>query len=121
MKRKSKQENRQKRHRKIRAKIKGTADKPRLSVFRSNSHIYAQLVDDEKGKTLVSAKDFEVKPAKKKDLDGKQAIAFSVGELIAQKAKKEKIKKVVFDRSGYKYHGRVKALADGARSQGLEF
>lgn len=119
MDRKYKQENRAKRHRKIRAKVKGTAKVPRLSVFRSNRHIYAQLVDDEKGKTLASVKDFEVKP--KKDLSGKKGHAFSVGELIAEKAQKLKIKKIVFDRGGYKYHGRVKALAEGARSKGLEF
>ncbi len=121
MKRKNKQENRKKRHRKIRAKVKGTAKRPRLSIFRSNRHIYAQIINDEEGKTLVSVKDSEVKPVKKKDLTTKRAKAFAVGKEIAKKAKKKKIKSVVFDRSGYQYHGRVEALAEGARSNGLEF
>ncbi len=119
--RKKKIENRKKRHRKIRGRINGTKDRPRLCIFRSNRHIYAQLVNDETGKTLASANDIEVKASKKKDLSAKQAKAYSVGELIAKRGKKLKIKEVVFDRAGYKYHGRVKALAEGARSGGLEF
>jgi large subunit ribosomal protein L18 len=115
-KKKSKTEKREKRHRKIRARIFGTASRPRLCVFRSNKHIYAQLINDEKNKVLVSASDLEIKKPKKKT-----EIAFDVGKLIAQKAKEIKITKVVFDRAGYKYHGRVKALAEGAREGGLEF
>lgn len=91
-------------------------EKPRLCVFRSNKHIYAQLINDQNGKVLLAASDLEVK---KKGT--KKELAQEVGKLIAQKAKKKKIEKVVFDRGGYKYHGRVKALAEGAREQGLIF
>ena len=117
-----KQKKRIRRHRRVRAKIEGTGKKPRLCVFRSANHIYAELINDEKGITLASASDLEIK----KSLSGRQAdkkssLAFQVGELIAQKAQKKKIKKIVFDRGGYKYHGRVKALADAARKAGLEF
>ena len=107
---------REKRHRRIKAKIMGDAKCPRLYVFRSNKHIYVQLIDDYKGKTLVSAKDSEIKSKGKKS-----EIAFKVGELIAKKALEQKLEKVVFDRAGYKYHGRVKSLADGARQGGLKF
>ena len=110
---------RKKRHRRVRAKLKGTSKRPRLSVFRSNRHIYAQIIDDSKGKTLVSASDLELKDKIKEKR--KTKIAFEVGKLIAQKALKKKIESVCFDRGGYKYHGRVKALADGARENGLKF
>lgn len=109
---------RKKRHRKIRAKVIGTKERPRLSVFRSNKHIYVQLIDDEIGRTLIMAKDTEVKTRTKKT---KTEQAFEVGRLIAKKALDKKITKVVFDRGGYKYHGRVKALAEGAREGGLKF
>jgi len=102
------------RHRRVRAKVKGTADIPRLCVFRSIKHIYAQLIDDDKGKTLISADDTGLKGTKVE-------IAKEVGKLIAQKASEKKIEKVVFDRGGYKYHGRVKSLAEGAREAGLKF
>ena len=113
----------------MRAKIKGTNKVPRLGVFRSNKHIYAQLIDDEKGRTLVSASDLDIGKAKsktqsakpKKDLTGKAAVAYRVGQILAKKALEKKFEKVVFDRGGYKYHGRVKALADGAREGGLKF
>ncbi len=118
---KNKKENRNKRHKRVRSKIVGSTKRPRLSVFRSNKHIYAQIIDDEKGKTLASARDTEIKEVKNEDLSGKKVKAFAVGELIAEKAKDIKIKEVVFDRGGYKYHGRVKALAEGARSKGLVF
>ena len=119
---KGKKLKKERRHRRVRAKVIGSAERPRLCVFRSNQHIYAQLIDDQQGKTLASAKDLEIKNVKSKnDLSGKQAKAFSVGELIAEKAEKLKIKSIVFDRGGYKYHGRVKALAEGARSKGLVF
>jgi large subunit ribosomal protein L18 len=113
-----KKEKRKRRHKRVRAKIKGTKEVPRLCVFRSAKHIYAQLIDDEEGKTIVSAKD--------QDLKGKKPLkktekAKMVGILIAQKAREKKIEKVVFDRAGYKYHGRVKALAEGAREGGLKF
>jgi len=94
----------------IRSKIKGTKDCPRLSVFRSNKHIYAQLIDDVKGETLAAALGGTGVPA-----------ATEVGKDLAKKAMDSKIKKVVFDRGGYKYHGRVKALAEAAREGGLEF
>ncbi len=109
---------RERRHRRIRAKIQGTAKRPRLCVFRSNRYIYAQLIDDEKNKVLASAKDSELKSKK---VEGKIAVAFRVGELIAQKAIEKKNDKVVFDRGGHKYHGRVKSLAEGARKGGLIF
>ncbi len=113
----TKRENRYKRHKKVRAKIKGTSKVPRLCVFRSNKHIYGQLIDDEKGKTLLVAKDLEIKKSSK----GKIILAKEVGKLLAQKAVEKKYKKVVFDRGGYRYHGRVKALAEGAREEGLKF
>ena len=104
------------RHRRVRAKIKGTALVPRICVFRSNRHIYCQLIDDEKNKTIIIASDIEVK------LKGKKSeVAGKVGELLAKKAQDKKIEKAVFDRSGYQYHGRVKALADGARKGGLKY
>ncbi len=113
----TKREKRYKRHKKVRAKIKGTSKVPRLCVFRSNKHIYGQLIDDEKGKTLLVAKDLEIKkPSKDKII-----LAKEVGKLLAQKAVEKKYKKVVFDRGGYRYHGRVKALAEGAREEGLKF
>ena len=143
-----KQEKKYRRHRRVRAKIFGTARCPRLCVFRSDKHIYVQVIDDEKGKTLVAASDQEIKISKnaklkapasakatadkqnskeKKDEEkkiirtAKIAVAYEVGKLIAEKTLKNKIKKVVFDRGGYKYHGRVKALAEGARKGELSF
>lgn len=104
------------RHRRVRAKIKGTASIPRICVFRSNRHIYCQLIDDEKNKTIIIASDIEVKSKGKKS-----EVAGKVGELLAKKAQDKKIEKAVFDRSGYQYHGRIKALADGARKGGLKF
>ena len=101
----------------VRAKIMGTALRPRLSVFRSLKHLYVQLIDDTKGLTLVSATDSELKEATKK----KSELALKVGELIAQKAKKIGVSQAVFDKSGNKYHGRVKAVAEGARAGGLKF
>lgn len=115
-----KTEKRQNRHRRIRAKIKGTSLVPRLGVFRSNKHIYAQLIDDEKGKIILIASDLELKKKSGKKAD----LALQVGELLAKKVADlpaNKIEKVIFDRGGYQYHGRVKALADGARKGGLKF
>jgi len=119
----NKYEKRIRRQKRVRAKIFGTATRPRLCVFRSGKHIYAQLVDDEKGKTLVSARDQELKPmaGKKKSVAEKTNIAFEVGKLLAGKALENKIEKVVFDRRGYAYHGKVKSLAEGAREGGLKF
>ena len=100
----------------MRIKIKGTASRPRLSVFRSNKGMYLQLIDDEKDKTLISARSSEVKSK-----DKKVVISYELGKLIAKKGIDKKIKAIVFDRGGYKYHGRIKAVADGAREGGLEF
>jgi large subunit ribosomal protein L18 len=107
---------RQIRHRRVRAKVSGSALRPRLSVFRANQNIYAQLIDDAAGRTLACASSLELKDKKKKS-----AIAFEVGRQLAGKALVLKIEQVVFDRGGYAYHGRVKSLADGAREGGLKF
>ncbi len=107
------------RHERIRSGISGTAEIPRLCVFRSNTGIYAQIIDDEAKTTLCSASSFdkELKLKNKKNMEAAKV----VGEAIAKRASKAKIKKVVFDRGGYLYHGRVQALADAARENGLEF
>ena len=107
--------------RRIRKKISGTPERPRLSVFRSNKHIYAQLIDDEAGRTLVAASTRSKELAGQLEGKTKTEQAKMVGELLAQKAKQAGISNAVFDRNGYKYHGRVKALADGAREGGLIF
>ncbi len=106
-------------HRRIRKRIKGTPERPRLSVFRSLKHIYAQVIDDEAGRTLASASTAEKKgPAAK---GNNVAAARAVGRLVAERAKERGVRAVVFDRGGYRYHGRVKALAEAAREAGLEF
>ncbi|MGI6702701.1 MAG: 50S ribosomal protein L18 [Clostridia bacterium] len=114
-------EARKKRHRVVRNKIHGSAERPRLNVYRSLNHIYAQLVDDDAGVTLlaVSTQDKEVKETVEKgyNLDAAKA----VGKVVADRALQKGIKNIVFDRGGYKYHGRVKALADAARENGLNF
>ena len=107
------------RHKRVRAVVNGTAERPRFSVFRSNTYIYAQLIDDAKGITLLAADDMERK-AKNKELN-KEKSAYRLGEVLAKKALEKGINSVVFDRGGYKYHGRVKSLADGARAGGLNF
>jgi large subunit ribosomal protein L18 len=106
-------------HARVREKISGTNEVPRLNVFRSNSNIFAQIIDDEKAVTLVSASSID-KELKLENGSNVEA-ATKVGELLAKRAKEAKITKVVFDRGGYQYHGRVKALADAARENGLEF
>ena len=115
----SKNASREKRHLRIRQTLKGTAEKPRLSVFRSNSQIYAQIIDDVTGKTLCSASslDKELKLANGSNI----AAATEVGTLVAKRALALKIESVVFDRGGYLFHGRVKALAEAARAAGLKF
>ena len=105
-------------HKRIRARVAGTLERPRLAVFRSVNHIYAQVIDDQQGHTLVAAGSIE------KDLKGKGGNiegAKAIGKAVAQRAQEKGIKRVVFDRGGYLYHGRVKALADAAREAGLEF
>ena len=119
---KNKEERRNRRHYRIRNKISGTSERPRLVVFRSLNHIYAQIVDDTAGRTIVSAS--TALPDLKSKLDGvkgKTEKSKVVGQAIAEKAKSAGIGRVAFDRAGYLYHGRVKALAEGAREGGLEF
>ncbi len=106
---------RQQRHKKVRKVISGTSEKPRLSVFKSSQHIYAQIIDDSQGQTLAAASDLKIAKGKKAEK------ALAVGEELAKKALQKKVKRVVFDRGGFKYHGRVAALAEGARKGGLEF
>ena len=111
------------RHVRVRRKISGTAERPRLAVYRSNRHIYAQLVDDEAARTLVAASDREVRVvgrAGKAGVDGKTAPSKAVGELLAERAKAAGIERVVFDRGGRLFHGRVAALTEGAREKGLQ-
>jgi len=103
------------RHKRTRAKVSGSSEKPRLCVFRSSKYIYAQLINDEKGKILLSLNNLKLEEK------NKITAAYKVGELLAKEAIEKKIKKVVFDKAGYKYHGRVKALAQGARAGGLQF
>jgi large subunit ribosomal protein L18 len=110
---------RQKRHERIRLNMAGSAERPRLAVFRSNSHIYAQVIDDASGRTLATASTVE------KELRGsshtKTEEAAVVGKLVAERAKSAGVERVVFDRAGFRYHGRIKSLADAAREAGLEF
>ena len=106
-------------HTRTRLKLRGSQERPRLAVFRSLKHIYAQVIDDKEGKTLVAASSGEKKTGVKSG--GNLAGAKEIGKLIAERAKSKGISKVVFDRGGYLYHGRVKALADAARAAGLEF
>ena len=112
-------------HKRIRSKMLGTKERPRLNVYRSLNHIYVQVVDDIDGKTLVSASTNETVEGKdkktRKATGGNVAAAKSIGKLIAERAKAKGIDKVVFDRGGYLYHGRIKALADAARAAGLQF
>lgn len=133
---KDKRKQKLRRHKKIRAKISGTDSRPRLCVFRSNKHIYAQLINDQKNKVLVSESDLKLKikkvktdkktgeskeKKKEKAFSPRLQLAFEIGKSIAKKAKALKITSVVFDRGGYKYHGKIKALAEGAREEGLKF
>ena len=113
---------RERRHRRVRAKISGTAQRPRLNVFRSSAHIYAQVIDDTRGHTLAAASDLE-ETVRERAGEGatKSARAKTVGEVIAERAKEAGIEAVLFDRGGFLYHGRVKAVADGAREGGLKF
>lgn len=133
---KIKQKKRERRRQRVRAKVKGTAKRPRLCVSRSIKHLYIQLIDDLGGRTLCSASDIELglikrvgkrkrivskAPKETKERSSKEAVAYEVGKLIAKKAKALGINKVIFDRAGFKYHGRLKAAAKGAREGGLEF
>ncbi|MGH2378461.1 MAG: 50S ribosomal protein L18 [Candidatus Limnocylindria bacterium] len=111
----TRREGRLMRHRRVRKRVEGAADRPRLAVFRSLSHIYAQVIDDRARRTLAAASDVEVKSGNKTER------AREVGKAVAERAKAAGVGEVVFDRGGYKYHGRVKALADAARETGLRF
>ena len=117
----NKNEERKMRAERVRAKISGTPERPRLNVFRSLNNIYAQIIDDVKGVTLASASTMDKTIAKSIEGKTKQEAAFIVGQAVAKNAMSKGIKTVVFDRAGYQYSGRVKALADGARDAGLEF
>ena len=108
---------RQRIHSRIRAKLAGTGDRPRLNVYRSLNHIYAQVIDDQKGVTIVSASTLSAKSK----TGGNVVSAREIGKAIAEKAQEKGVKKVVFDRGGFLYHGRIKALAEAAREAGLEF
>ena len=112
---------RRRRHARVRKRAHGTAARPRLCVFRSLSHIYAQVIDDESGRTLVAASDLEKESQASADSTSKTGRASLVGRLLGQRAFKKGIKEIVFDRGGYRYHGRVKALAEAAREAGLKF
>jgi len=115
-KNKAKLQKNTRRHAKVRSTITGTAERPRLSVFRSNREMFVQLIDDIKGVTIASADSREIKGA-----EGKTGVSFELGKMIAARGKEKKVSAVVFDRGSYRYHGRVKALAEGAREGGLEF
>lgn len=121
MRRKDARTARQRSHARVRGKVSGIAERPRLCVFRSLNHIYAQVIDDELGHTMAAASTLD--PGVRSELDGKSKVAAAalVGGLVARRAVERGITTVVFDRGGYKYHGRVKALADAAREAGLEF
>lgn len=121
IKKESKNERRLRRHKRVRKKVFGTPERPRLCVFRSNKHIYAQIIDDTIGHTLVSASTIDPELREKLQKTWNKEAAREVGKLIAKRALEKGIKKVVFDRGGYKYHGRVKELAEGAREGGLVF
>ena len=112
---------RKRRHRRVRVRVVGTKERPRLNVFRSLRHTYAQVIDDRAGHTLVSASTAEPEVAKEAKDKNKSEQAAIVGRVVAERAQKAGIKKVVFDRGGFRYHGRVKALAEAAREGGLDF
>lgn len=117
----TREEKRQLRHTRVRKKVVGTSERPRLNVFKSLNHIYAQIIDDYAGKTLVVASSIDKELKGKVKTGGNIEAAKTVGGLIARRAIEKSIKKVVFDSGGYKFHGRVKALADAAREGGMEF
>jgi large subunit ribosomal protein L18 len=121
MKANKREQDRQRRHHRVRLRVYGSAMRPRLNVYRSVAHIYAQLIDDGSGRTLASASTLEKDLAGKLKSGGNVAAAAEVGRLIAERALNAKLTAVVFDRGGYRYHGRVKALADAARERGLKF
>lgn len=115
----NKQKHRISRHKRVRAKIVGTSERPRVSVFKSNKHIFVQFIDDKANKTIISSK--IVSGGKSKIKGNKTDKAAKIGEMLAEKAKEAGIKEIIFDRGGFKYHGRVKAVAEGLRKGGLKF
>lgn len=121
IKRQDKNDTRKRRHLRVRKKVQGTAGRPRLNIFRSLKNIYAQVIDDDLGATLVSASSLDLSVREGKNTCGNKESARQVGELIARRALEKGINEVVFDRGGYLYHGRVKELAEGARAAGLKF
>jgi len=121
LKAKSRNMSRRKRHRRVRVKISGTTERPRLNVFRSSKHIYAQVIDDQNGKTLIAASSLDPELRSELPTGSNREAARKVGELLAKRALDQGIKSVVFDRGGYLYHGRVKEMADAAREGGLIF
>jgi large subunit ribosomal protein L18 len=121
MGKKSRRDARKHRHRRVRAKISGTTERPRLNIYRSLDNIYAQVIDDSKGHTLVSASTIDKEVAEKTKDMSKVDAAKQVGQIVAERAKQVGITTIVFDRGGYRYHGRIKALAEGAREGGLDF
>ena len=121
IKKQVKNDSRQIRHARVRMKVSGTAERPRFNVFRSNNHVYVQIINDETGQTLVSASTIDPELKDKVAGKTKKEAANIVGQMAAQKALQSGIQKVVFDRGGYIYHGRVKEVADGARQAGLDF
>ncbi|HHV46310.1 MAG TPA: 50S ribosomal protein L18 [Tissierellia bacterium] len=121
LKKASRNEMRKVRHRRVRQKVKGTPERPRLNVYKSNSHIYAQIINDVNGHTLVSASTLDKELKEKLSSTGNKEAARLVGQLIGKRAIEKGIDQVVFDRAGYIYHGKVKELAEGAREAGLKF
>jgi large subunit ribosomal protein L18 len=117
----ARKEFRKRRHERIRKKLRGTKEKPRLAIFRSLRYIYAQIIDDESGTTIVASSSLEKSFREGKEKGTMKEIAKKIGMMIAEKAAQKGIKQIIFDRAGYKYHGRVAALAEGAREAGLEF
>ena len=117
----NREEDRQRRHSRVRRRVYGTPQRPRLNIFRSADHIYVQVIDDTAGRTLVSASSLDKELAESVKSGGNVQAAAAVGRLVAERALKANLKAVVFDRGGYRYHGRVKALADASRERGLKF
>ncbi len=113
--------NRRERHKRVRKKVKGTSERPRLAVFKSSTHIYAQLIDDIKAHTIISASTLDPAFKQKMNSTGNILAAKLVGQILAQRALEKGIEKIIFDRGGFIYHGRIKALAESARETGLKF
>ncbi len=118
---KRKKLSRLKRKKSIKKTLKGTTERPRLSVFRSSKHVSAQIIDDIAGETIVAASSYEKELLAGKEFKDKKDVAYFIGTVVAQRAQEKGVKKIVFDRNGFLYHGRIKAVSDGARKEGLNF